>query len=427
MEGQALSELFDLDTVSRGQPCLWINPNGKTSEYDEAQLLNELFQAENRLRASDPLLRRLFPEYRSAEPFISSPLVEIEKLAAAEGYARQKGGRWFAKCDHALPVAGSIKARGGFHEVVCFAEQVAWQNGIDVSPNNLIGLGSSQARTAFKDYSIAVGSTGNLGLSIGLLGSALGFKVTVHMSHDAKEWKKRRLREKGVEVVEHMGDYAQAVDNGRRIAAADPYTHFVDDERSTLLFSGYAAAAKELQGQLDSIGIEVDANHPLFIYLPCGVGGAPGGITFGLKKIYGDNVHCFFAEPKASPCMLVQLASGAQTPKSVYDIGLDNRTELDGLAVGQASLMVARLMQDRVAGIFTVTDDEAHRHLLQLHRIEAMDVEPSSATVFAGPQRLFETPSGTAFLKRVRANEKLENATHIFWTTGGSLVTVEEL
>ncbi|GGO87316.1 putative D-serine dehydratase [Marinobacterium nitratireducens] len=328
-------------------------------------------------------------------------------------------GRLLLKADHALPIAGSVKARGGFHEVLCHAEQLALSAGLlrDIA-DDYRRLASDEARRLFGKHSLVVASTGNLGLSIGMIGAALGFRTQVHMSSDAKAWKKKRLRDRGVEVIEHESDYSAAVASGRAATAADPLGYFVDDENSPRLFFGYAVAALRLKRQLDEAGIRVDADHPLLVYIPCGVGGAPGGICYGLRRLFGDAVHCYFAEPVAAPSVLLGLLDPAIP--SVYDIGLDCRTEADGLAVGRASEWVCERVRADVDGVFTVSDESLFRDLYRLHRAENIAVEPSAAAGIQGPARLMHEIAEQRGSPALQGH--LGRVTHIVWSTGGRLV-----
>jgi len=169
----------------------------------------------------------------------------------------QSSGTLYIKADHALPIAGSIKARGGFHEVLEYVENCAIQNNLLLGCDYRI-LATERCRKVLSKYEIIVGSTGNLGFAIGMLGVKLGLRVVVHMSADAKEWKKQKLRENGVCIIEHRGDYEAAVAAGRIESKKKPFCYFIDDEKSHSLFVGYAAAARYLSKQLKDAGVAVD-------------------------------------------------------------------------------------------------------------------------------------------------------------------------
>lgn len=397
-------------------PMLWLNPGSRS--VDDPLSPELIDAAERRLLRAGPLLLKVLPELVGSDGLVESPLVDAQALRDALGGQ----SRWLFKADNRLPVTGSVKARGGFHEVLEFAEQVALSHGWD--GEHFADLAEPRWRECFGAYQLVVGSTGNLGISIGLLSRALGFAAQVHMSSDAKQWKKQLLREQGVCVVEHAGDYGKAVAAGREIAEADAQSHFVDDECSLSLFCGYAVAGRRLAAQLEAQDVAVSEASPLLVYLPCGVGGAPGGITYGLKQVFGDNVHCFFAEPLESPSVLIQMASGLREPVSVYDVGLSNRTLADGLEVGQASMLASTCMQDRLAGVFTVADTSLGYYLELAWEKLGERVEPSGAAAFPGPGWISGSQAGMQWCARHQLDPS--KATHVLWCTGGSLVPEAE-
>jgi len=380
---------------------------------------------EQRLFRYASYISKVFPETDELGEILESPLVEINSMREAleKDEAVRIPGRLFLKCDSHMPVSGSVKARGGIYEVLKFAEDVAMDHGMLKVTDSYDILTEERFRKLFGEYKIVVGSTGNLGLSIGLMGAVLGFQVVVHMSSDARQWKKDLLRQKGVTVVEHSGDYQTAVAEGRKSAEADNYCHFVDDENSLDLLLGYSIAGRRIAEQFSRQHIKVDEDHPLFVYLPCGVGGAPSGIAFGMVNEFGEHTHCFFAEPTHAPAMTLGLMTGMRSGISAGDVGIDPNTIADGLAVARPSEAAARVLQMYSDGGYTLKDGTMLKYLRQLYDSEGIFIEPSACAAFGG---LTKIVTEEAYLIKNNMKNKLENATHIVWATGGSMVPQEE-
>ena len=405
--------------IIEGEEALWLNADKLPfceAVKRSALQISDIKEASDRLKRFAPYFKKVFPETTLTNGLLESPVKRIPnmKTALEKKYGKEINGELYIKLDSHLAVSGSIKARGGIYEVLTVAEKIAIQNGYLSYEDDYSVLDSERFKDLFSQYEIAVGSTGNLGLSIGIISAKLGFKVTVHMSADAKQWKKDMLRSKGVTVVEYADDYSVAVENGRKAAEQNKFCHFVDDENSRTLFLGYSVAAERLMDQLSKEGIEITSENPLYVYLPCGVGGGPGGVAFGLKMIFGDNVHCFFAEPTQSCCMMLGMATGLHNKVSVNDFGMDNKTIADGLAVGRASGFVGKQMYDFMDGCYSVTDERMSSLLKLMVDTEGIRLEPSALAGAFGP---------TILAKNCGVCPK---GYHLIWATGGNMVPKDE-
>ena len=419
-----VNKLIALEEIS------WFNP--KITSLEEALPYvglgaKNIEDASQRLSRFAPYLVEAFPETAAMKGIIESEVFEIGKMKASleQQFSTPILGRLMLKKDSHLPISGSIKARGGIYEVLTHAEKLAIEAGLLNESDDYSKLMNDDFKQFFSQYSIAVGSTGNLGMSIGIMSAKLGFSVSVHMSADAREWKKNTLRSHGVNVVEYEQDYGVAVEQGRKEAEKDPMCFFIDDENSQTLFLGYSVAGERLKKQFEEKNILVNDEHPLFVYLPCGVGGGPGGVAFGLKMAFGDNVHCIFAEPTHSPCMLLGVHTGLHDEISVQDIGIDNITAADGLAVGRASGFVGRAMERLLDGYYTMTDEAMYLQLGLLNQQEGIKLEPSA---LAGMMGAVVVSKDQQYQDRMQFNDaKMKNATHLVWATGGGMVPELEM
>ncbi len=400
------------------RPVFWPNPSRRSFAEVEKRLpvgREEAEEALARLARFAPFIAVKFPETAGAGGLIESPLVETSKLKAAleSLWKKRIPGRMLVKMDAALPISGSIKARGGIYEVLAVAEDLAFRHSMLAPGDNYSMLAEPRFRKFFSGFKLAVGSTGNLGLSVGIMGAALGFSVTVHMSADAQVWKKDLLRANGVIVREYADDYSFAVAQGRKEAEADPACHFVDDEASRHLFLGYAVAGLRLGAQLAGLNGRPEAGRPLYVHLPCGVGGGPGGVAFGLKLAFGDAVRCFFAEPVNAPAMLLGLYTGLHEKASSTAFGIPLQTAADGLAVGAPSALVCEMMEPLLDGLYTLEDRDLFTYLALAADCEGLKLEPSA---LAGVPGLLHT------LEHDLLPGDPEKAVHIVWATGGNLV-----
>lgn len=145
-------------------------------------------------------------------------------------------------------------------------------------------------------------------------------------------------------------------------------------------------------------------------------------MAYGIKLVFGDNAHCFFAEPTHAPCMMLGLVTGEHDKVCVQDFGIDNKTAADGLAVGRASSFVGKTIEPHLSGSFTITDEHMYRLLRQMTDVECIKLEPSALAGVVGANWICNSPVGKEYIAKNNLQSKMQNAVHLPWATGGNMV-----
>ena len=422
LSDEADTAVFD-DLVA-GRPTVWIP--GAAADDTRASIVSStrtpaltpalIDAAEERFRWFAPLFEELFPQTRSQGGVIESPLEKVASLSRALGeeFGEDFPHELWAKRDDALAVSGSVKSRGGIHEVLEVALGAARDLGVDLDSGPLVFLDEA-VRERMARMRIVVGSTGNLGMSIGLMGAILGFSVTVHMSLNAKAWKKDTLlgiRGRGRRARHglHSGRARWPCRGGggstrplhRRRELAEP-------------LRGLRRRRQAARGSAGG-GLGRGRRGPS-AHGPPAVRDRRGARRDRVRTVgpsSGDAVRCVFVEPVSMPAFLLGRLTGLDDGIAVADVGLGALTVADGLAVGRPSRFVGKAVGHLLHGYATVTDDDLLRTLAVAEATAGLRLEPSACAGLRAAGRF------------AGAGPTEAPGTHIAWLTGGSLVPDQE-
>lgn len=97
----------------------------------------------------------------------------------------------------------------------------------------------------------------------------------------------------------------------------------------------------------------------------------------------------------------------------------------EDLALEHGILDVGGVMRTMLSGEFTVRDAALYHYMRDLLETEDIFLEPSACAAFQGPIQMGRDEIAKRYLEENGLADRMAQATHIAWATGGSLVPAE--
>lgn len=234
---------------------------------------------------------------------------------------------------------GAFKARG------------AW--------NQIARLDAAQRRAG-----VVCASSGNHGKALAWAAQRAGVRATIVMPANAYANKIQACRDFGAEVVLLPTREEAEREVERRVQAGAVLVHPYD-------------AARTLEGA-GTVGLEIAQDWPEVeaVVVPVGGGGLVAGSALALRRVLGERVRIYGAEPEGAPTLTLGLERGAPVVVEKIESKVQGLTPLFS---GQINIDVARATLD---GVFLLTDA---RILAAQKRLVAAGetVEPAGAAACA--------------------------------------------
>lgn len=271
---------------------------------------------------------------------IRTPLLHSEALDAATG------GRIFVKAEP-LQRTGSFKFRGAVNRIFRLTE-------------------------AEKARGVVAYSSGNHAQAVARASTLAGVRSVIVMPADAPRLKIEATRGYGAEVVLYDRTHEVREEVAARVLAANPGATLVPPFEDPFIVAGQGTAAREAILDLKAQGSAPDA-----VLSPASGGGLMAGTALSFEAL-APRAARYAVEPAEFDDMARSMISGKRETNARTAGGL-----CDALLTPTPGEMTFSINQPRLAGVFTVTDEEVLRGMAFAFRWLKLVVEPGGCVALA--------------------------------------------
>ncbi len=207
-------------------------------------------------------------------------------------------------------------------------------------------LSDAQKRGLLKpDSNILECSSGNTGIALSMVGSVMGYKVTILMSASASEERRRLIRQLGADLIlfDSAGKYQTGIEMSRQMAAEDP-RYFLPRQ-----FENPLNVQDHEFGTGEEIISQVDGPIDAFIH-GFGTGGTLAGCGKAIRKRW-PKAKIYAMEPAEQAllagecpcCHMIEGVADGFIPDLLKDAPLDDHIKVTS---SDAMTMTRRLHRD---------------------------------------------------------------------------------
>ncbi|MES1159023.1 MAG: threonine/serine dehydratase [Terricaulis silvestris] len=273
---------------------------------------------------------------RIAPVAVRTPLLRSDALEA------RVGGPAFVKAE-CLQRGGAFKIRGAYNKIASLSED-------------------ERAR------GVLAYSSGNHAIAVATAAKLFGVPAVIVMPADAPRAKLERTRALGAEIVtfDRVRESREAISAQLETERKLPVVRPFDDP---LVMAGQGTIGQEIAEDLATLGL-----HDAVVVSPASGGGLAGGVAMALEGV----ARVYAVEPEGHDDLKRSVAAG-----EIVANAPGVRSICDALMALQPSDLTLAVARSKLAGIFTVSDDDVRRAMRFGFEELKLVIEPGGAAGLA--------------------------------------------